>query len=495
MDHCSVDINEDAVCVLKIDEKGFFYKDFVIIDKSLLSILNVESLYNLLRTNEENLEDDNLFALRKQTAIEFYLELYKSHKELFVFRDYSPRTCLKSSYIHFDFITSIDDITIDYFFHIDNTLRIRTEEKSPLRSFIDYTSDFLHSFLIENTYKLCSEDKNIKVFSHRRVGWTRYKYLLNDILSVEVSTNFSYGSASYFVVTLLYEDIQIIPYSRLVLYRYANAVQLLRHTREYDVADRSWEYAIDFLHEACNDLLTIGKESFIAKYFITECDKISELLPKYLITDEFKLSENKYGNDNNSQVKLEGYQLIIFRGEKVAGAIEFYNSIKQLSKLFPVNKYLECILKCSNDIIPQLNEACDNLDNDLQLKNNLLDMAKEVLSKKQTGYDVCKERKEKCEEYRFDLRDKVFEKIKELPEVDSKYSPLVKDQVEAQFDKMYPDWKEILKKYDISSKELYDQTMSYKKLLNDYNTHIAYQKSINDYKTKIETFKVERQNN
>lgn len=35
MDHCSVDINEDAVCVLKIDEKGFFYKDFVIIDKSL----------------------------------------------------------------------------------------------------------------------------------------------------------------------------------------------------------------------------------------------------------------------------------------------------------------------------------------------------------------------------------------------------------------------------------------------------------------------------
>ena len=491
MDQYNNNINEDALCVLKIDEKGQFYTDFVPIDKSLLHEINVENLYNLLRQGD----DKELLVLKKQTAIDFYLELYKSYKEIFDYRDFCPKDCLRSFNIRFDFLTSIETIEDEISYYDDRKLGIIVKGSRRAADLIYYTENFLLSFLLENTYKICSEDNNIKAFSHRRLGWTTYNFLLNDVLSVEISTNFSFGSASYFVVTLLYEDIKIIPYSRLVFYRFANAIELLRHTIEYNVQDSSWQEAFNFVSDACNDLLTIGKESFIAKYFIAECDKIAELLPKYLIIDEFKLSENKYRNDNNSQVKLDGYQLIIFRGEKVAGAVEFYKSIKQLSKLFPVNKYLECILRCGIDIMPQLNEVCDKIDKDLRLKNNLLDIAKEVLSKKQAVHDECKERKKKCEECRFDLRNEVFEKYKELPEVDSKYSPLVKDQVEAQFDKMYPDWKDIVKNYEISLKELYDQTISYKKLLNDYNTHIAYQKSINDYKTKIEIFIDERLNN
>ena len=54
--------------------------------------------------------------------------------------------------------------------------------------------------------------------------------------------------------------------------------------------------------------------------------------------------------------------MTIFRGEKIAGAVQFVESINKLSEITPTQKYLDRITNCCNRVIPEIESAINKLD-------------------------------------------------------------------------------------------------------------------------------------
>ncbi len=515
MENDNIAINEDALYTLKVDSNGRFYTEFIIIDKSLLEIVNIISLYKTINAKSWNdlsefersklnkavegqfgdlkgskLEEAQLFFVKKQLILEFYSDLYQNHNEVYGYRDFCSRYALTSSYCQFRSVLTDKNFDIQISSY---GIYIKSSENDSLHLFESFTTDFFHSFFIQNAYQLCKEDNKIKVYSHRNVGWRRYNYQLNETLSIDISTNFCYGYASYFAVTLVFLGIRIIPYSRLVLYQYANVAQILRYTREYRVLDISWKYAIDFVRDASNDFLINGKESFVAEYMVKECETLIQLLPQYLVTDEFNLSENTHGfffeeNKNFRKVKLEGYLLIIFRAEKVTGAINFYSSIQELSVLFPVEKYLNCIKNCSLQIMPQLNIAIEELDKLLLTIKKQIDIEKELLNLLKLESEEKKKLQNKYDNYELEFREMLFEENKELPEVYSSNSPYIIEQALAKMDKIYPEHNTIKQNYNESIRVLEEQNNVCNELDNQYKKNQDFRTQIDEFNSNIKIF-------
>lgn len=79
----------------------------------------------------------------------------------------------------------------------------------------------LQAYYLEESYKTCERkrlQKAVLAYSHRRVGWSTPKYILNDNFSIEIKTNFGYGYASYFYTRLSYKNVDIIAFSDWIVY-------------------------------------------------------------------------------------------------------------------------------------------------------------------------------------------------------------------------------------------------------------------------------------
>lgn len=474
------DINSNALYVLKVDEQGTFYTDFVEIDKQLLEKVDLEGFYKTIYEPPLNstINGQYLHNRREVAVMEFYQKIYNNYRELFGLRNYCPGFALNgTSDFKFQGKTSLNYIRVLPYDVDSNSILMQKGEGVFQVHWADvkhYTDEFFESFFIEQAYKSCIEDTFIKAYSHRRVGFTTYQFTLNDILSVEVSTNFCYGSAVYFVVTLIYDGIKIIPYSRLVLYYFANTIQLIRHTREYNVDDGSWKMAFDFVRDACNELKFKGSESFIANYVISECQKLTELLPSYLITNKFKLSERNDGSiyylqDNFKEITLDGYKLVLFRGEKVAGSVDFTDSIKKLNKILPTQKYLDCIYNCCVKIQPELEGAILELDE--YLSNKKMQYQQEITISnciKAELDDVCKITNE-LDGIEIEVRKKIYEEKKLLEGANSIVSQKIKELSDKEMLDKYPDY--VIKKEE--KKVLTEKRSKQLKLCSEINNDIS----------------------
>jgi len=349
-------INIEHLCVLKIDNDNRFYIDYEKIDNSLLLEVN----YNEVQMRIKNYDKYNQKLLIEELIFvrKFFNELYITHRELFRGYSYCDRTALSSSYINFQGLVDINPLLIMFNYGSAPTIQVNNET----RNLSQYLNEFFSAYFIEKAYVKCLKNPIIKVFSHRKVGWHNYNFILNEELDVDIKTNFSYGYSSYFLLTLKYRNIKIIPFSRLVIYRYAKTSELIRNTIEFEVTDESWFYAINFIKESCNTLIDKKSNNFIKKYFVDECDKLCRILPQYLDKEVFQLSDNLYGsfstqNEVLSKVELHDEDLIIFRAEKVLGAMNFVKSIKELNTLFTVEEYIRIIETCRVKTLPMV-EKC-----------------------------------------------------------------------------------------------------------------------------------------
>ena len=93
---------------------------------------------------------------------------------------------------------------------------------------------------------------DVRMYSTDTLGWSDFTYQVTNDITITLGTNFGYGSASYFRLGLRYKGIDVLPYSYLVKYYYANRRDLLRYTRLYDVAHDSWNLAFSFVEEVAN---------------------------------------------------------------------------------------------------------------------------------------------------------------------------------------------------------------------------------------------------
>lgn len=156
-----------------------------------------------------------------------------------------------------------------------------------------FIKDYLHELFLAYSHSQTRKKMNPSVlaYSHRRIGWHADDFRLDSNFMITISTNFGYGSASYFHLIMKYKNIKIIPYTKIIYYRYANASSILYCTESYSVMEESWGKCYEFVAEEVNRFNHNGRQSFIREHIIKSVEDLCDLIGKILSTDVFYFAD------------------------------------------------------------------------------------------------------------------------------------------------------------------------------------------------------------
>ncbi len=280
----------------------------------------------------------------------------------------------------------------------------------------------LSAYYLELTYQICESKRlagQVFAYSHRKVGWSNPPYNnFDNNFSIEVKTNFGYGSVSYFYTRMRYKNIDVVPFSDWVLYRYAGAFDIVSYSSRHPLYNGSWIDAMQYLSDAYN-LSIQDEEAFIEKYIIEECEKLVSGLEHIFQSNNFQFldsekfndaEENQYRSSYNKKVRFiytewkrfyvdehkEGHNLIEFRGQKISGALAFVSNIMQLNEIIETNSFIQRIENCNRTLQPILTQEIEQIKIELREFNEQMKVLKpkydnyldrhEIYSKKLTEF-------------------------------------------------------------------------------------------------------------
>lgn len=202
---------------------------------------------------------------------------------------------------------------------------------------------------LDEAYKKAKLNNNVIAYSHRQIGWRQPFYPLDSNLRFQFLTNFGYGWSSYFYVKLVYREIDIVPYSDLVVYRIAQAYDILRYTKCYYPRNEDWYPSMEFAQKAINKYLD-NENEFVDVYIVSEIEQMVAGLEGVLTNSDFHLRDRLDEPFKNYTYKDR--ELIDYRGEKISGALAFIESIMKVQALVDVDLFIRRIESCCLAILP-----------------------------------------------------------------------------------------------------------------------------------------------
>lgn len=238
-----------------------------------------------------------------------------------------------------------------------------------VRKKFDY-KQFVYARNYAKTAGCILQDDNCRMISTDQLGWKYYRFNLNKYVSIFVSTNFGYGSSSYFFCNLSYKGVDILPYSAIVKYRYAGWLNLTRYTRQYEVCRTSWKYVFEFVVQAANIAKT-DPDLFVETYITKEIQVMMEGLRAILYNPKkcyerlliakwdnpigyYNLVFNISNSEKKEYMVAQNEKIIAFKMEKVTGSLLFLANLRQLGDILPmVEEYVNEIIQMN---IPLLSE-------------------------------------------------------------------------------------------------------------------------------------------
>ena len=249
--------------------------------------------------------------------------------------------------------------------------------------FISYVERWLNAYDYYQTLDKIKNNDNIKVWSSEAIGWTTFKYIINNDLNVYVSTNFAYGWSSYFHLSLKYKDLLVIPYTDVIHYYHANVVEFRRCTRSYVVDRKSWKYLFEYLEKASN-LMISNPNEFVRKYIVCEIDGALRDLEamqrdvrdnKWGIANRFTIKRNTPLVSGWDMTEVEEKDYLVYHTEMdFLFVIEKIKAVKDVllddlnrlkfvyDKVDEIEKRIERIV---NSIYPKVEKKVDNLSSEL----------------------------------------------------------------------------------------------------------------------------------
>ena len=241
---------------------------------------------------------------------------------------------------------------------------------------------YIECFNYSRTISEVKNQKNTLMLSTENIGWTTYEYKINEDMTISIHTNFGYGWSSYFYLCMKYKGIDILPYSAIVKYYYADVIELRRYTRNYLRERNSWKDCFAFVEETVN-FSTKSPMFFIEKWVINEVKEMMRGLkriatnPAYEIERLFKDRGARVGNGiinvryaNNYD--KEDYKIykdetdVVFKAEKITGALQFLDNLTQFSKILPViQEYIDEIKELNIRIQPEILNCINKVQRDI----------------------------------------------------------------------------------------------------------------------------------
>lgn len=240
---------------------------------------------------------------------------------------------------------------------------------SDKKKYFKKASIYIKCLRLSETVKKIKEHDEIKMYSRDVVGYSTYTHKINDDITVELRTNFGYGSAAYFNLAVKYKDIVILPYSYLVHYYYANMKSLMACTRAYRPLRESWESSINFIADFVNQSIADPRK-FVGEYVIKEVEEMMKGLRA--IMDNPAEVQIRIKDSTSSEVRLSVIRpfnkdefvmmesmadelTTLFKAEKITGALLFIESLTQLQEFCgDMSALIGEILSMNKDVKPEI---------------------------------------------------------------------------------------------------------------------------------------------
>ena len=338
-----------------------------------------------------------------------------------------------------DFVENSKEEVIDM--HWAELKKIREEEgKAKFKERVNYyleskldkeKREYYHEcvrYIDAHSYKVtvckCKEDYSIKMHSIEEDGWNTYRHVINDDVTISVSTNFGYGNSTYFYLSLNYKGISILPYSFIVNYYYANMRDLRWFTRNYYAKSENWNTAFRFVEEITN-LAATDTDKFCTEFLKAEIEKmlsgLSEAVrnPKAFI-DSFVTRVNEdpsqtyIGVRNINNYEISQYKTypedmpIAFLAEKILNSHAFLSNLSSLAEVYPIAlSAVDIIKEYEHEALPTiLANRSKNLRKIEECKvtiQNLQDKIKELENKKAEEEKLIEEMYQKVKDVKWRL--------------------------------------------------------------------------------------------
>ena len=250
---------------------------------------------------------------------------------------------------------------------------------------------YIHAYNYKMKLSLCESDTDNVMYSKESIGWCCYEYKVNEDVKIYVNTNFGYGYSSYFTLGLKYKGIDILPYSSVITYYYADMRDILRYLRRFSTQSESWNLAFDFVEETAN-LAANEPDKFCDKFLKNEINTMLARLADVIANPEAFLNKfatmtsedndsgfitvRAYMNvDEKSKFKVYPYEMsVAFMAEKIMNALMLLHNLESVSTVYlpaqeAVMKVKEIatiglpkVKECADKMIPQLNKLRESLN-------------------------------------------------------------------------------------------------------------------------------------
>lgn len=242
--------------------------------------------------------------------------------------------------------------------------------------FLDNAIRWINASCYADTASELNRDNSIKMYSKENIGWSCFTHQINDDIKISLKTNFGFGNAAYFLMAVQYKGLDILPYSYIVKYYKAGMADIVRCTRSYSPCRESWSASFDFLSDFVNNSIA-NPEGFVESYIIREVEEMMQGLEAIAINPQGFIDRigsrkadpcviNVRPMFNDDRVRMQSYPdetPILFKVEKIIGALDFLNSLTAIAKeVKTVQPHIDRLLEINLSLYPEIQEAMSKIN-------------------------------------------------------------------------------------------------------------------------------------
>jgi len=343
-------ITEEVLAIVKNNKSHFLEISFLPIDQTELKFFE-----NTFKNYWVEFETANEVAKRliKDSRLTKYFLSFDYCKKLHLPYQRIPDIISDISKMNNQHILQIYS---SIFNNLDETGRTNRIEEEKVELYDDCITR-IKAFILQREYEKVENDKDIKMYSHRKIGWSDKPYQFNEHFSIQIRTNFGYGSVSYFYTIIKYKDLEITPYADWLKYPFAQISEIMFYSSRHDLKIQDWIPAMNYICNAHNIALK-DDEVFMQIYVIEQLNEFSELLVK-LYEHSNKLESFPFFNHLKkiTKSKYSEFELIEFKSNKIVNSLDFIPHINKFRKFIEVEKYIKTVETINIKFKPEIQDA------------------------------------------------------------------------------------------------------------------------------------------
>lgn len=239
------------------------------------------------------------------------------------------------------------------------------------RNFFNEAMRWIDACSYQETARQLNHDSSVKMYSKENIGWNSFTHHISSDIKISLKTNFGYGRSAYFMLAVQYKGLDILPYSYIVKYYNAGMADIIRCTRFYTPRRESWSASFDFLCEFINNSVADPK-GFVESYIMHEVVEMMEGLESIAVNPRSVIDNigsrsagpciiNLRPMSGKDKLRLQTYPeetVILFKVEKITGALDFLSSLTAIAKeVKTVQPYIDRLLEINMSLYPEVQQA------------------------------------------------------------------------------------------------------------------------------------------